>query len=232
MKRIGVLVPETNLVVEDEIYKLYEENIINTTDVIFHILRIPFKTRYSENDKKFLEEIAINQKEVIRNIKATNLDYLSSFCTSAAEIMRENYSDACSNSADSLVEAGKFLNIDKCLLITPYNETVGTSIENLLKRNGIEVVKKKHLDLIHSLDYVTYGYARLSGLIVQEYNKECKNVIISCTNLPTLHLINKMEKELDTIIISSNYSMFWKIFRDNNIPFDNKKMGRLFQEEA
>ncbi len=228
MKRIGVLIPETNLVVEEEIYRLYEENVFNTNGVVFHILRIPFKTRYSEDNRKFLEEIAINQNEILKNLKTTNLDYLSSFCTSSAEIMREHSSDLCLNSADSLVEAGKFLKIDKCLLISPYNETIGSGIENLLNRNGIEVIKKKHINLIHSFDYLTYGYEKLINLVLEEYNKECKNIFISCTNLPTLHLINKLENKLDTTIISSNYSMFWKIIRDNEIPFNNKKLGKLF----
>lgn len=231
MKRIGVLIPETNLVVEDEIYKLYENNVISTNDVIFHILRTPFNTRYSKDYNKFLKEITINQKEIIKNLKIENLDYLSSFCTSAAEMMKDYQSNMCFNSADSLVEAGKFLEINKCLLITPYNEFIGLGIEELLERNDIKIVKKKHINLLHSFDYVAYGYKKLANLIFKEYSNECENIIISCTNLPTMHFINKIEKKLNTKIVSSNSSMFWKIIKDNKIFYNDRKIGKLFQKK-
>ena len=108
-------------------------------------------------------------------------------------------------------------NIKKCLLITPYNDKLGKEIVKMLEDNKIKVIKNINLDLLHTKDYFNYGINELENLLEKNYTKEYKNIIISCTNLPTIGVIEKLERKLGTQIISSNSSLFAKIKRDNNI---------------
>ena len=74
-----------------------------------------------------------------------------------------------------------------------------------------------NLDLLHTADYFNYGINKLEKLIKENYLNEYENIVISCTNLPTIGVIENLEYKLNTQIISSNSSLFAKIKRDNNI---------------
>jgi len=87
----------------------------------------------------------------------------------------------------------------------------------MLEENNIKVLKNINLNLLHTSDYFDYGINKLKNLIEENYLKEYENIIISCTNLPTLSVIEELEDKLKVKIISSNSSLFAKIKRDNDI---------------
>ena len=121
------------------------------------------------------------------------------------------------NPTISLIEESKLRNVKKCLLITPYNDQLGKEIAKMLEDNEIQVIKNINLDLLHTADYFNYGINKLEKLIKENYLNEYENIIISCTNLPTIGVIENLEYKFNTQIISSNSSLFAKIKRDNNI---------------
>ena len=94
---------------------------------------------------------------------------------------------------------------------------LGKEIVKMLEDNEIKVIKNLNLDLLHITDYFNYGINKLKKLIKENYLKEYENIIVSCTNLPTIGVIESLEDRLNTQIISSNSSLFSKIKRDNNI---------------
>jgi len=101
------------------------------------------------------------------------------------------------------------------LLITPYNEELGKKVENELIGNNIKVLKSINLNLLNTKDYFDFGVNKLKQFIIENYNNDYENIVVSCTNLPTIHFIDELEEKLNTTIISSNSSMFSKILRDN-----------------
>ena len=54
-------------------------------------------------------------------------------------------------------------------------------------------------------------------------------LFVSCTALPVLEIIDKLEKKLDTIVLSSNQALIWdtlvKIKKNNSV----EGFGKLFQ---
>lgn len=223
MKKIGLLIPSTNLTVEYEFQKLLQENIIR--DVVLYVNRISYKTNYKKNKEQFLKELAENSKTKLEELEYLNLDYYAFFCTSSSVMNKEKV--VANNPSNALIESAKMMNINQCLLITPYDEIIGKNIKKHLEKNNIMVIKEIHLNLLNTQEYFDYGVNNLEKLIIQEYKREYKNIVISCTNLPTLNLM-KLEESLDTKIISSNLSMFWKICKDNNLK--TEKISKLFEK--
>ncbi len=213
MKKIGLLIPKTNLTVEYELEMLFNKGYYNITKSVFYVSKLSYNTGYKENKSKFLKDIAndINIKK--KDLEYLNVDYSAFFCTTSA---LEN----CINQVNptiSLIEEAQLRNIKKCLLVTPYNERLGKEIVNFLENNKIKVMKNINLNLLNTADYFNYGINELENLLEKNYLKEYENIIISCTNLPTIGVIENLEKKLDTQIISSNSSLFSKIKRDNKI---------------
>ena len=54
-------------------------------------------------------------------------------------------------------------------------------------------------------------------------------MFVSCTALPVLQIIDKLEKKLDTVVLSSNQALIWdalvKINKNNSV----EGFGKLFQ---
>ena len=102
----------------------------------------------------------------------------------------------------------------KCLLITPYNNVLGDKVKKELNDSNIDVTRVLNLNLLHTDDYFEFGINNLKNFILENYKKSDGSIIISCTNLPTISIINDLEEQLETNIISSNSSMFEQIRDD------------------
>lgn len=213
MKKIGLLIPKTNLTVEYELQMLFSKGYFDIEKSVFYISKLDYKTNYEEDKSKFLEDLAADINNKKKDLKYLDVDYNAFFCTTSA---LENGVEEI-NPAISLIEESKLRNVKKCLLITPYNDKLGKEIMKMLEDNEIEVIKNINLDLLHTADYFNYGINKLEKLIKENYLNEYENIIISCTNLPTISVIESLEDRLNTQIISSNSSLFSKIKRDNNI---------------
>lgn len=213
MKKIGLLIPKTNLTVEYELQMLFSKGYFDVEKSVFYISKLDYKTNYKEDKSKFLEDLATDINNKKKDLKYLDVDYNAFFCTTSA---LENGVEEI-NPTISLIEESKLRNVKKCLLITPYNDKLGKEIMKMLEDNEIEVIKNINLDLLHTADYFNYGINKLEKLIKENYLNEYENIIISCTNLPTISVIESLEDRLNTQIISSNSSLFSKIKRDNNI---------------
>lgn len=227
MKKIGLLIPNTNLTVEYELQFLYENKCLKINKVCFYTTKLETKTKYKEDKEKYLNELAKNSLLKIKELNYLDVDYTAFFCTTSAVLSKDQ--DILNNPAEALVEASMYCGINKCLLITPYSNKLGCNIKEYLENERIVVDTVINLDLINTKDYFDFGIEKLEDLIFENYKSEYENIIISCTNLPTLHLISKLEKKLNTKIISSNSSLLWKILKENDIKLENNMLGVLYE---
>ena len=213
MRKIGLLIPRTNLTVEHELQYLFNKNILDCNDYIFYTAKLDYKTSYKENKEQYLKDLAEDSNNKIEDLKYLDVDYVGYFCTSSA-IVSENL-NISNNPAGALVEEAKLKNIKKCLLITPYNDELGSKVKKELEGNYINVNRIINLNLINTKDYFDFGKNKLEKFIINNYQSDDGDIIISCTNLPTLHFISNVERKLNVKVISSNSSLFSKIIREN-----------------
>ena len=213
MRKIGLLIPKTNLTVEHELQYLFNKNILDCNDYIFYTAKLDYKTSYKENKEQYLKDLAEDSHNKIEDLKYLDVDYVGYFCTSSA-IVSENL-NISNNPAGALVEEAKLKNIKKCLLITPYNDELGSKVKKELEDNYINVNRIINLNLINTKDYFDFGKNKLEKFIINNYQSDDGDIIISCTNLPTLHFISNVERKLNVKVISSNSSLFSKIIREN-----------------
>ena len=213
MRKIGLLIPRTNLTVEHELQYLFNKNILDCNNYVFYTAKLDYKTSYKENKEQYLKDLAEDSKNKMEDLKYLDVDYVGYFCTSSA-IVSENL-NISNNPAEALIEEAKLKNIKKCLLITPYNDELGSKVKEELESNYINVNRMINLNLIDTKDYFDFGKNRFEKFIIDNYRNDDGDIIISCTNLPNLHFISNVEKNLNVKVISSNSSLFSKIIREN-----------------
>lgn len=204
MKKIGIFIPKSNLTVEYELLYLYNKKYFNIDDICFYISKLDFKRNYKEDKEGYLEDLAKDVNNKIDDLDYLNVDYKAFFCTSSA--IKNNIS--IENPAYALIKIANKKAIKKCLLITPYNEEIGSDISKLLIDNNIDVANEFHLNLLHTNEYFEFGINKLEKFILDNYKEEYGDIVISCTNLPTLRTIENLKDKLNINIISSNSSLF------------------------
>lgn len=228
MKRIGCLVPYTNYTVEQEVQYLFERNFLSTKNVCFHFARLISTTRYSENEYEYLSQINKSTEVAFDQLNPLHLDAYAFFCTSAG-ILSSISSDNVITAIDSLQRACQFVNMRQCMLITPYTQEIGNRVADQIMKSGIEIQFSEHLNLRHSEDYISYGYNELYTHILENYDEKYGDIVISCTNLPTFHLIEKIESNFDITVITSNQSIIWAVLSHLNIEYATYGMGSLLR---
>ena len=205
MNKIGLLIPKTNLTVEYELQHLIRKKFFDLDKICFYIMKLDYKTKYTDNKRAFLTDIAIDIKNKISDLNYIGVKDYYFFCTSSA-IENELYE--IYNPTTAIVNEAKQRKIKECYLITPYNEKLGINVKKTLEKNDIKVNKFVNFDLLNTEEYFDFGINNLEKYIIETYKKEYGDIIISCTNLPTIHFIDRLEKKLNVKTISSNSCMF------------------------
>lgn len=230
MKRIGCLVPYTNYTVEQEVQYLFESGFLSTKDICFHFSRMMTKIRYSINENEYLSQLNNSTMATLERLKPLQLDVYAFFCTSAG-LLDNSFSGHMITAIDSLLSACKSINMSKCMLITPYTQELGDNVVKRIMESGINVSFSEHLNLRYSEDYISYGYNELYNHILEIYERKYGDIIISCTNLPTFHLLEKIESDLGIAVITSNQSILWAVLSNLNILHATYGLGSLLRRK-
>ena len=165
MKKVGLLVPKTNLTVEYELQYLYNNHFFNIIDIVFYILKLDYKTSYKEDKVRFLNDLAIDSNNKIKDLEYRNSlinqvkeeisnTIIDFFTTDFNELKTKSYSEAISPIISF---------IDEMSIIPIFN-----SNNNIDDTSSI--VEKNYLTLF-SLDRTQLGdrvTKTISGLIMQQ----------------------------------------------------------------
>ena len=107
------------------------------------------------------------------------------------------------------INALKKLNIKKISIFTPYSKALNNKVVDYFKEENFKVTSNSYFDILNDSDIAkideNYLYETLSKMNLND----AEALFVSCTNLPTLSIIDKLEKKLNKIILSSNQVLIW-----------------------
>lgn len=116
----------------------------------------------------------------------------------------------------AVVEALQVLSCEKVGVVTPYSEILNELEIEFLKGHGLEVSTIKGLGLLSNLDI-----GRTNGdMIVQlvdDVAEDADVIFISCTNLPAVDLIERLEEKLGKPVVTSNQASLWAAIKDLDV---------------
>ena len=129
----------------------------------------------------------------------------------------------------STIKALKKLGIKKISIFTPYTKTINDSIINYFKKENITINSLTYFDIASDLDIGKVDENYLFEVLSKINLEDSDALFVSCTALPALSIIDKLEKRLNKIILSSNQTLIW----DTLNLIGNKKpvvgYGKIFE---
>jgi len=112
----------------------------------------------------------------------------------------------------AVVDALKALGVRRVGVATPYTDDLNRLEQAFLESQGMEVTAIRGLGLVRNVDI-----GRTDGAAVEKLARAvargADTIFISCTNLPTIDLIEPLEAELRRPIVTSNQASIWAALR-------------------
>ena len=230
--RIGLITLASDFRIEKDF-----NNVIYGKEIDLYSNRIHcYNPLTNETLKKMADDISDVTREILPDQK---LDCVAYGCTSGTiaagySSIYEKVNLAKPNTKvttpiTSAIKAIKKFNINKISVFTPYTDEINQSVVEYFKKENIEVVSLSYFDIASDLDIGKVDPDYLSEVLTKIDLSKSDGLFVSCTALPVLSLIDKLEKKLDKVVLSSNQTLIWDTLNEINYNKNIDGFGQLFK---
>ena len=230
--KVGLIALSTDQTIEKDF-----KHICNNLPVDIFINRIHNKNPLTkENLLKMREDLVSVTNKILPDEKLNTIAY---GCTSGTIAIGEDsikkkilsVKPDCyvTNPITSTIKAFKLMNIKKIALFTPYPDAVNKTILEYFTKKDITVSSfaSLHLNLDSEFANVDPNYILEISSTLEVKNADA--LFISCTALPVLNIIHKLEKIIRKPVLSSNQTLIWDTLRSIGYNSPIQGYGKLLE---
>ena len=230
--RVGLIALATDFRIEKDFISIIKDQSID-----FFVNRIHcYFPLTSENLKKMSNSITEISDDILPNEK---LDCVVYGCTSGT--ITSGYSsikkkinlakpDAkVTTPSTAAVNALKRLGLKRISIFTPYSKALNDEVVDYFKKENFEITTNSYFDISNDLDIGKVDENYLYDTLCEMDLGEAEGLFISCTALPALSIIDKLEKKLNKIVLSSNQVLIWDTLQSIGKRDRIEGFGRLFK---
>ena len=228
-RKLGLIVPSWNTVMEGEIQRMAGGA------MSVHSMRIPHTADTEEN----LLGLGTQAPGAAKLLAHAKVDVICYGCAAGGflkgpvedralgeKIAAETGIPVAVSSA-AVAEALRTLGAKRVSLASPYAPWLNERLRQYLIAAGFEVMAMQGLD---TQNHSAVTAERIEALIGEVDRPKTQAIFVSCSNFPTLGIIESMERKLGKPIVASNQASMWKMLRLLRDPRAVPGAGRLFRE--
>jgi|TARA_Y100001949_G_scaffold165017_1_gene160383 maleate isomerase len=229
--RIGLIALASDFMIEKDFL-----NIIKDKNIDFFVNRIKcYNPLTSENLIKMSEEVTDVTSDILPDEKIDCVVYGCTSGTIAAghdsiekKIKLAKPEAKVTTPSTAAITALKKLNIKKISIFTPYPKKLNNEVVDFFKNEKFEITSNSYFDIESDIDIGKVDPDYLYDVLINMDHKDADALFVSCTALPVLSIIDKLEKKINKFVLSSNQALIWdtleKIGKNNSI----NGFGKLF----
>ena len=210
--RIGLIALATDFMIERDFI-----NVIKNKDIDFFVNRIEC---YNPLTKENLIKMSEKVTEVTNNILPNeNIDCIVYGCTSGTiaagyESIEKKVKAAkpkakLTTPSSAAIKALKKLDVKKIAIFTPYSKKLNDEVVSYFSNEGFKITSNSYLDIKADYDIGKVEQEFLYDTLSNIEMNDADALFISCTALPVLNIIDKLEKKLNKPVLSSNQELIW-----------------------
>ena len=129
----------------------------------------------------------------------------------------------------SALKAFKQMNIKKIALFTPYPDAVNKTILEYFTKKNIEVSSFASLNLNLDSEFANVDPNYILEISSKLETKNADALFISCTALPVLNILDKLEQTIKKPVLSSNQTLIWDTIRSIGYKSPIEGYGKLLE---
>lgn len=107
-----------------------------------------------------------------------------------------------------VLEAFNEFGLKKITVVTPCVPILNRRLKMFLEGNGLNVVNIEGLSITDGLEIANQSQDTIYNLATKA-NKKAEGILISCTNFPTMEIIERLESDLEKPVFTANQATFW-----------------------
>ena len=230
--RVGLIALASDFTIEKDFI-----NVIKDKKIDFFVNRIEcYNPLTKENLIKMSDKVTEVTKDILPD---QDLDCVVYGCTSGTiaaghtsiekKVKEAKPMADVSTPSTAALKALKKLNIKKISIFTPYSKKLNDDVIDYFESEGFEVTSNSYFDIQDDYDIGKVDQDYLYDVLSKIDLNGADALFVSCTALPVLEIIDKLEKKLNTIVLSSNQALIWdtlvRIKKNNSV----EGFGKLFQ---
>ena len=229
--RIGLIALASDFMIEkDFINKKKKKNID------FFVNRIEcYNPLTSENLIKMSEKVTEVTKDILPDQKIDCIVYGCTSGTIAAgynsiekKIKLAKPEAKVTTPSTAAIKALKKLNIKNISIFTPYSKKLNDDVVEYFKKENFNVTSNSYFDIESDFDIGKVDQNYLYEVLSKVDLNGADALFVSCTALPVLPIIDKLEKKLNKIVLSSNQALIWDTLENIGKNNSIKGFGKLF----
>ena len=231
--RVGLVALSTDFSIEKDFNSIF----LNLPIDLF-VNRLPF---YNPLTDKNLIKMTEKLTEVTENILPNQtLDAVAYGCTSGTiaagidkiinKIQLAKPNCKVTTPITSAVNALKHLSLKKISIFTPYPQPINEKVINYFKNEGFDVQSFASFNMESDLDIGKIDPNYLLEVLTKMDTVNAEALFISCTALPALEIIQKLENKIKKIVLSSNQTLIWDSIRSVGYNSSIKGYGKLLRK--
>ena len=146
-------------------------------------------------------------------------------CTSASAVLGDDLPALLGHPAAPVTTPGggalrglRALGLDRVALMTPYLPQTAVPVADFFAANGVTVAAKHSLGFADDRDMARLTDAAMIDAVLAADTPDAQAIFMSCTALPALRVITRLESMLDKPVLSANLSLFWAMLDQARIP--------------
>ena len=129
----------------------------------------------------------------------------------------------------STIKALRKLRIKKISIFTPYTKMINDSVVGYFKKENIIINSLTYFDIDSDLDIGKVDEKYLFEVLSKIDLEDSDALFVSCTALPVLSIIEKLEEKLNKIVLSSNQTLIWDTLNAIDYKHNIEGFGKLFK---
>ena len=210
--KIGLIALASDYMIEKDFIKIIKDKKID-----FFVNRIEcFNPLTKENLIKMSEKVTEVTKDILPNEK---IDCVAYGCTSGTiaagfDAIQKKIKNAkpeaiVATPSTASIKALKKLNIKKIAIFTPYSKKLNDEVLDFFKNENFEIKANSYFNIESDIDIGKVDPNYLYEVLSKMDLNGAEALFVSCTALPALSIIDKLEKKLNITVLSSNQTLIW-----------------------
>jgi len=230
--RVGLIALATDFRIEKDFI-----SVIKDQNIDFFVNRIHcYFPLTSENLIKMSNTITQTSEDILPNEK---LDCVVYGCTSGTivagyEAIKKKINLAkpeakVTTPSTAAINALRKMKINNIAIFTPYSKVLNDDVINYFKKENFNITSNAYFDILNDLDIGKVDENYLYETLLKMNLENADGLFISCTALPALSIIDKLEKKLNKVVLSSNQVLIWDTLQSIGKKNSIGGFGKLFQ---
>ena len=231
--KIGLIALASDYMIEKDFISVIKDKKID-----FFVNRIEcFNPLTSSNLIKMSEKVTDVTKDILPNEKIDCVVYGCTSGTIAAgydsiekKIKIAKPDAKVTTPSTASIKALKKLNLNRIAIFTPYPKKLNDEVLDFFKQENFEITSNSYFDIASDIDIGKVDSDYLFDVLSKMDLKGADALFISCTALPALSIIDKLEKKIQKPVLSSNQALIWDTLEKIGKNTSINGFGKLFLE--